>query len=149
LTRTAFLVAAILLSTVARADNTPITITINPEARLSVAITGAMPSKAPCGTPITLPVTIVNQGFVTARIDAALVDADPTVSLDFDAYSLKGLPLERRRLRLTLSKPGLLDITLAFREHNDIPDLGGRDRIHFLMRCLRQNTSGMGSAPGV
>ena len=31
--------------------------------------------------------------------------------------------------------PGTVDLTVAFRTHNEIPDLGGRDRIHFLIVC--------------
>jgi hypothetical protein len=27
------------------------------------------------------------------------------------------------------------DVTVAFRAKNDISDLGGRDRVHFLVRC--------------
>jgi hypothetical protein len=27
------------------------------------------------------------------------------------------------------------DLTIAFKAHNEVPDLGGRDRVHFLMRC--------------
>jgi transposase len=28
------------------------------------------------------------------------------------------------------------DLTIVFRAHNQIPNLSGRDRVHFLMRCL-------------
>ena len=57
------------------------------------------------------------------------------VTLDFHPEPLKGVPEELRNLRITLTKPGLTDLTVAFRVHNEVPDLGGRDRVHFLFRC--------------
>jgi len=36
----------------------PIEIKINPEARVSVSITGAWPPPAPCGTAVALPIEI-------------------------------------------------------------------------------------------
>jgi hypothetical protein len=118
-------------------NDPPIKITINPEARVSAVMAGALPSPAPCGTAIDLPVKIVNQGFVTSQLEAAVVgDVPPGVTLDFHPAPLKGAPEELRMLHLTLTKPGTVDLTLAFRAHNEIPDLGGRDRVHFLLRCL-------------
>src|SRR5882762_5575370 len=121
---------------VASPDGPPIKITINPEARVSVALAGALPPPVVCGTAADFSVKIVNQGFVTARLEAELVgDPPPGVSLDFHPEPLKGVPEESRELRITLTKPGPTDLTIAFRAHNEIPDLGGRDRIHFLARC--------------
>jgi hypothetical protein len=52
--------------------NFPIVVTINPEARVSVALAGPMPQAHP-GTPVDLPVKVVNLGFVTATLEAELV----------------------------------------------------------------------------
>jgi hypothetical protein len=49
---------------------------------------------------------------------------------------LQGVPEELRMLHLTLTKPGVTNLTIAFKAHNEIPDLGGRDRVHFLLRCI-------------
>jgi hypothetical protein len=118
-------------------NDPPIKITINPEARVSVVLAGALPPPAPCGRVTELPVKIVNQGFVTAPLEAELVgDAPAGVTLDFHPTPLKGLPEEQRILRITLAKPGPTDLTIAFRTHNEAPDLGGRNRVHFLMDCL-------------
>jgi hypothetical protein len=46
-----------------------------------------------------------------------------------------GVPQELRKLYITLTKPGPADLTIAFKVHNAIFDLGGRDRFHFLIRC--------------
>jgi hypothetical protein len=118
-------------------SDAPITITINPEARVSVTLGGALPPPAPCGTAADLLVAIANQGFVTARLEAELVgDVPAGVTIDFHPEFLKGLPQELRKLYVTLTKPGLTDLTIAFRSHNEIPDFGGRDRVHFLLHCL-------------
>jgi hypothetical protein len=120
------------------ANEPPIKITINPEARVSVVLVGALPRPVPCGTAADLPVKIVNQGFVTSRLEAEFVGEVPAgVSLDFHPAPLKGVREEFRNLRITLTKPDPTDLTIAFRAHNETPDLGGRGRIHFLMNCLQ------------
>ena len=118
-------------------NDPPIKITINPEARVSVTLAGQLPPPAPCGIAADLPVKIVNQGFVTAQLEAELVDNAPAgVTLDFHPAPLKGLPEELRALRIVLAQPGPADLTIAFKAHNEIADLGGRDRVHFLMSCV-------------
>jgi hypothetical protein len=118
-------------------SDAPIKITINPEARVSVVLAGELPPPAPCGMAANLPVKIVNQGFVTAQLEAALVDNAPAgVTLDFHPAPLKGVPEELLALRLVLAHPGPMDLTIAFKARNEIPDLGGRDRVHFLMTCV-------------
>jgi hypothetical protein len=117
-------------------SDAPIKITINPEARVSVSLGGELPPPPTCGTATELPVSIVNQGFVTAPLEATLVgNAPPDVRLEFSPDPLKGIPHELRILRVTLSKSVPTDLTISFRARNDVPDLGGRDRIHFLLSC--------------
>lgn len=118
-------------------NDAPIVITINPETRVSVTRGGNVPPPAACGRPIELPVKIVNHGFLTAPLEATLVDnIPPGVSIEFAPQPLSGAVDEMRSLQVTVSKPELVDITISFRPKNDIPDLGGRDRIHLLLRCL-------------
>ena len=115
--------------------NFPIVVTINPEARVSVALAGPLPQAHP-GSAVDLPVKVINLGFVTATLEAELVgEAVPGATLEFHPEALKGIPVEYRLLHITLRRPGTVDLTIAFRTHNEIPDLGGRDRIHFLMVC--------------
>jgi hypothetical protein len=122
------------------ASEPPIKITINPEARVSVTLSGTLPRPVLCGTANDLAVEIVNQGFITSRLEAALVgDVPAGASLDFHPAPLKGVPEERRNLRITLMKPNPTDLTIAFKAHNEIPDIGGRDRIHFVMRCVQHS----------
>jgi hypothetical protein len=115
----------------------PITITINPETRVSVARAGALPPPAKCGTPAELAVKIVNQGNFTLRLEAALVaDPPPGATLHFQPERLTGVPEELRKMHITLAQPGTHDLTVAFKARNEAPDLGGRDRVHFLIRCI-------------
>lgn len=119
-------------------NQVPITVTINPEARVSVVLTGPMPAPVSCGSAADFSIRILNHGFVTSRLEAAFVgDVPEGVNLDFKPAPLKGLREEVRHLRIILTKPSATDLTIAFRVHNETPDLGGRDRVHFLMHCLQ------------
>jgi len=113
----------------------PIRITINAEARVSVAIVGVLPTTARCGVATEVPVRVVNHGFVTARLEARLVGDIPAgASVVLEPSPLKGLPDETRILRISLERPGAADLTVAFSARNEVADLGGRDRIHFVIR---------------
>jgi len=116
----------------------PIQITINPEARVSVALTGTLPHPVPCGTAADFSVKILNQGFITSRLEAEFVGDTPAgVNLDFHPVPLKGVREEFRHLRITLTRPDPTDLTITFKAHNEVPDLGGRDRVHFVMHCVQ------------
>jgi hypothetical protein len=116
----------------------PIQITINPEARVSVALAGSLPRPVPCGTAADFSVKILNQGFITSQLEAEFAGDSPAgVSLDFHPEPLKGVREELRHLRITLTRPDPTDLTIAFKAHNEVSDLGGRDRIHFVMHCVQ------------
>jgi len=116
----------------------PIQITINPEARVSVALAGTLPRPVPCGTAADFSVKILNQGFITSRLEAEFVGDTPAgVNLDFHPAPLKGVREEFLHLRITLTRPDPTDLTIAFKAHNEVPDLGGRDRVHFVMHCVQ------------
>ena len=115
----------------------PIKITINPEARVSATLSGVLPSSPLCWAPVVVRVKVVNQGFLTARLEVELVGSPtPGVQLNFDPEPLKGVPEEVRNLMITIAAPGPTDLTLAFKAHNVGGDLGGRNRIHFLWHCV-------------
>lgn len=117
-------------------DDPPIRITINPEARVSVVLTNAPILAGRCGGDSEVNVRIINQGFITARLEAELVGSPPPgTAVSFDPDPLKGVAEEFRKLRLTLTRPGPTDLTITFHAKNGIPDLGGRDRIHFIAQC--------------
>jgi hypothetical protein len=118
------------------ARHAPIEISINPEARVSVALGSPIPARNVCRRPITLAVKIMNDSFITARLEAHLVGhVPPGLALDFKPARLSGKQEDWRALTITLAEPGPKDVTISFKVRNDIPDLGGRDRIHFLIDC--------------
>ena len=118
----------------------PLQITINPEARVSVALTGTLPRPVPCGSAADFSVKILNQGFITSPLEAEFVGDTPAgVKLDFHPAPLKGVREEFRHLRITLRRPGPTDLTITFKAHNGVPDLGGRDRVHFVMHCVQNH----------
>jgi hypothetical protein len=122
---------------VAPSTDAAIVVTINPEGRISVTLGPFTPSPARRGTPVDWPVKVINQGFSTGRLIAQLVgDPPPGAVLDFHPERLKGLPLEMRMMRITLTNSAPTDITIAFLLANETPDFGGRDRIHLLVRPL-------------
>lgn len=117
--------------------NAQITITINPEARLSVVRTGELPPPVPCGTAVDLRIKIRNQAFATGELFAKLLDEFAIgAELDFRPERLTGALEEERKLRIILAKTAPVDLTIAFQIRHDSHDLGGRDRIHFVMRCV-------------
>lgn len=114
----------------------PITVTINPESRVSVIRTDIALPQGACGVAIQLVIRIFNEAYVTAPLQVLLIDPiDKDIKVEFPSEPLKGAMEESRTLRLTLRDPGLTDITISFREKNETPDLGGRDRVHLLAQC--------------
>lgn len=140
--RLAMVVATAMSAISARAE-APIEITINPEVRVSVSRGGELPPSVFCGESLDVPVHIVNRGFLTAPLEATLVDSVPDgASILFSAEPLTGIREEHRTLGIKLTKPGLVDITVAFRAKRDISDLGGRDRVHLLVECQEHSANG-------
>jgi len=138
---TSLVASALCLCTCAIADPLPalyVALTINPEARVSALLVGVASKPANCRDPIELPIQVQNRGFATFRLLAYLPDAIPTsVALDLPPEPLTGATAEHRILRITLTEARTIDLTIAFRVPGDKPDLGGRDRIHLLIRCAR------------
>lgn len=114
----------------------PIEITINPEARVSVALADALPTTIPCGTPELINVLVMNHGFATSSLHASLLEPTPSgVILTMPAVKLTGQREQSFVLALSMTKAGLSDVTISFAMKNEPTDLGGRDRVHFVMRC--------------
>jgi hypothetical protein len=81
-------------------------------------------------------VQILNEGFVTAPLEAEVIgNRAPWVTVELTVEPLKGVAQELRKLRVTVFQPRVADVTVVFRLRNEIPDFGGKDRIHFLLTC--------------
>ena len=112
-----------------------IVVTINPEGRVSVVTRGELPASAAHGVPFAIGLEIINLGFITGRLEAALAGNPPAgTSLGLDDSPLKGTPHETRVLHLTVARAGTADLTIVFKLRSEVPDLGGLDRIHMLVR---------------
>lgn len=115
-----------------------IEVVINPETLISVYRSGGTPPVATCGSATEFRVKIVNQGFLTAPLVAGIVEpVSQGIRLDFPSEPLKGTREEQRILRIVLTQAGPVDVTIAFRADHGLANLGGRDRIHFVLHCVQ------------
>ncbi len=110
-------------------------VTINPEARISVAATGVAPPPARCGTPMTLQVHIINEAGVTASLRPRLVGQVRGAHLSGGGEALTGRREEDRTLFMVLPSPGKIDVTIAFSFDDQPGDLVYRDRVHLILSC--------------
>jgi len=116
-----------------------IVVTINPEARVSATLGAGLPPPVACGEATELKVKIVNQGGVTAPLHARLTgDGARHAALHMDVTNLSGQSEDLRLLHLIPQGPGSVDVTVAFSIDNNVGDLGGRDRVHFLVRATKK-----------
>lgn len=122
-------------------------ITINPESRVSVTRIGELPQPAPCGTPVAIPVSIVNRGFFTGSLEASWAGSPVEGgTLSWAPRPMSGAPRETRVLHVSWSQSGPVDVTIAFKARGDRPDLGGRDRVHLLLSCRKDASANL---PGI
>lgn len=122
-------------SRLAPGEEPRIEVTVNPEARVSAVMAGVLPPLS-CGRPNDLAVNIVNQGYVTAELHAAVVgDVPDGVVVHLQPERLTGRTQEHRRLEITVLDPAPVDVTVAFSARGIGGDLGGRDRVHLLLQC--------------
>ena len=113
-----------------------IVITINPEARVSAALAAPLPAPGACGSATELKIKVINQGFITAPLRASIVgDSASQVSLHMDSAKLSGQAEDNRTLHLIPLGLDPVDVTIAFSIDKNIGDLGGRDRVHFIVSC--------------
>ena len=130
------------------AGDAQIIVIINPEARVSAAIGAPLPPPVKCGEAAELKIKVVNQGVVTAPLMATLVgDGSKHVDLHMEKSKLTGAPEEGRALHLIPTGPDAADVTIAFSLDRNIGDLGGRDRVHLLVRCLSAPSLRIGQIP--
>lgn len=112
-------------------------VTINPEARVSAAVAAPMPPPKKCGEVTEIVVRVINDGFVTAPLRAAIVGgARSRVALHMDIAKLSGAAEDVRQLHLIPLQQEVTDVTVAFSIEDNLGDLGGRDRVHLLVQCI-------------
>ncbi|WP_328324590.1 hypothetical protein OHA70_33680 [Kribbella sp. NBC_00382] len=111
----------------------PISVTINPEARVNAARTGHRVASLAMGDwhPIEFP--IVNTGFVTGQL---VIEADPVpgIELDLPVHELTGEPLQEGGFRVRFDVPTIVDVTLTFRAVGALGGLAIHSTLHLLLR---------------
>lgn len=120
-------------------------LSVNPEARIYATVEQHALHACTVGTTLPLPVAVLNTGYVTAPIQPILLaPADGSVELTWDAMPLSGEDREDRILGVIAHVEGFIDITVGFSFPCEPPDLGGRDRLAFLVKSSsgRKATAG-------
>ncbi|WP_410786184.1 hypothetical protein [Kribbella sp. C-35] len=110
----------------------PLAVTINPEARVNVARSGAPIGTLKPGEWHTLAVTVVNDGFVTGPL---AVEAEPVrgLQLDLPVHELSGEHRQEAAFRVLLDSPTVVDVTLTFRALGALGGLANHSTISLLL----------------
>lgn len=111
----------------------PISVSVNPEARVNVARTASALGTFTAGNWHTIDVTIVNDGYVTGPLT---IESDPVrgVELDLPAHELTGEPRQDGGFRVRFDAPATVDVTLTFRALNALGGLATHSSLSLLLR---------------
>lgn len=112
----------------------PIAVTINPEARVSVARTSAPLTELTPDDWHTIDVTVVNDGFVTGPLT---IEAEPPngIYLDLPVHELTGERRQDAAFRVRFNAAAVLDVTLTFRALTALGGLANHSTVHLLLRA--------------
>lgn len=115
------------------ATDAPLAVTINPEARVTVARTSAPLGDFVPGHWHTIEVTVVNHGFVTGPL---AIEAEPVngVELELPTHQLSGAQREDAAFRIRFDAPAVVDVTLTFRALTALGGLATHSTISLLLR---------------
>ncbi|WP_152691044.1 hypothetical protein [Jiangella alkaliphila] len=111
----------------------PISVSVNPEARVNVARTATRLGALAPGDWHTIDVTIVNDGYVTGPLT---IESDPVrgVELDLPVHQLTGEPRQDGGFRVRFDSPATVDVTLTFRALNALGGLATHSSLSLLLR---------------
>ncbi len=120
-----------------------IALAVNPEARVYATVEQHRVHYVRVGALLEVPVTVLNTGFVTSRVEPELgAPLDGVIALSWDRAALHGGPVEQRRLGIVAHEPGWHDVTVHFAFPGEPADLGGRDRVHLLVHAHNAGSPG-------
>ena len=110
----------------------PLSVTINPEARVNVARTGEPVGTLTPGDWHTIDFPIVNTGYVTGPL---VIEADPVrgLQLDLPAHELTGEPRQETAFRVRFDVPTVVDVTLTFRALGALGGLAIHSTVNLLL----------------
>ena len=111
----------------------PISVTINPEARVNVARTATRVEPVASGHWHPIDLTIVNDGYVTGQL---VIESDPVpgVELDLPPHDLTGEPRQEGAIRVRFDSPTIVNVTLNFRALGALGGLATHSAMHLLLR---------------
>jgi hypothetical protein len=111
----------------------PISVTINPEARVNVARTAIRLGTMTAGEWHKIDIVIVNQGYVTGPL---AIESDPVrgVKLDLPVHELTGEPRQYGGFRVRFETPTAVDLTFTFRALNALGGLANHSSLNLLLR---------------
>jgi hypothetical protein len=112
----------------------PVSVTINPEARVNVARTGAPLPEFPAGEWVSIPVAIFNQGFVTGPLAIVQTRPVPGIELDLPQHPLTGRDHEVF-FRVRFEAPAVVDVELRFYALGALGGLADHNTLALLLRC--------------
>ncbi|MGW6278511.1 hypothetical protein [Kribbella sp. NPDC055071] len=111
----------------------PISVSINPEARVNVARTATRIQTLATGEWQPIPLTIANFGYVTGQL-AIESDPVPGIELDLPLHDLTGEPRQEGEFRVRFAEPAVVDITLTFRALGSLGGLANHSSLNLLLR---------------
>jgi hypothetical protein len=111
----------------------PLSVTINPEARVNVARTRRRVESLSTGDWHTIEFPIVNTGYVTGLL---VIESDPVpgVELDLPVHELTGEPRQEGAFRVRFDVPAIVDVTLTFRALEALGGLALHSTLHLILR---------------
>ena len=112
----------------------PIAVTINPEARVSVARTTAPIGRLTPAEWHTIDVTLINDGFVTGPL-AIETEPVPGIELDLPVHELTGEHRQDLAFRVRFNAPTVVDVSLTFRALAALGGLANHSTLHLLLRA--------------
>jgi hypothetical protein len=111
----------------------PLAVTINPEARVTVTCTGAPLGEPAPGEWHTIPVAVVNEGFVTGPL---IIEPEPVDGVHWDQldWVLTGDRRQDTSLRVRLDASAVVDVTLTCRALEALGGLATHSTTNLLLR---------------
>jgi hypothetical protein len=111
---------------------------INPEARVSVEVTGRAPTVT-CGERLPLAIEVINESLGTQTIRVRVLSPGARI-VGQPLAPLSGAEREIREFDIQLDGEQPVDITLEFDAGPGTDDLGGRSQTHIYAACRAPET---------
>ncbi|HVX45382.1 MAG TPA: hypothetical protein VHC49_15935 [Mycobacteriales bacterium] len=109
-------------------------VTINPEGRVEVARTDVPVEVLQPGVWASIPVAVINQGYVTGALQVRWSPL-PGVEVEAPDTPLSGESLQETEFRVRLAEPGGADLTVRFWALGALGGLANKNTSYLYLRC--------------